>query len=144
RDIESRWSRADMQGLLGAVPDVLETAHKRVVNRAPQGLPSQRGVDSVELIDQRLSDRRVAARIRDAQVDIRGFADVPVGAQVPDRTQIAAFVGVEYITGIAAENLRGSLEEEVFGRGQNAAERQPGVVNSILATHQVLRHQGPV
>src|SRR5260370_22303580 len=65
-NVESRGSRKDMHRLLGAVPDVFETSHKCVVNRAPQGLPPQRCVASIQLIDQPLSHPRLAGPKREA------------------------------------------------------------------------------
>src|ERR1051326_7383226 len=61
RNVESLGGRIDVHGLLGTVPDVLETTHKRVVNRAAQGLPSHGGVHSIELVNQRLGNWRMAA-----------------------------------------------------------------------------------
>src|SRR5215467_9137946 len=81
-NVEARRGRKGLQRLFGTVPDVLETAHQRVVNRAPQRLPAHRGVHAIELVDQGLSDRRMAPRIGNAQIDIGGLGDVPIGAQV--------------------------------------------------------------
>ena len=53
---------------------------------------------------------------------------IAVGAQMPDRRQVAAALGAEHVLAIAAEELRGAFQEEAFRRGQDAAQREPGVV----------------
>ena len=79
------------------------------------------------------------ARIGDAQVQIGRFTNVVVSAQVLSCGDVAALASLKHVVGIAAEDLRGALEEDPFGRGNNSAERQSGVVDSVFATHQVLR-----
>ena len=57
---------------------------------------------------------------------------------------VAAVVRVEQVIGIAAENLRGAFEEESFGRRDDPAHRESGIVDAILAAHQILGHQRTV
>src|SRR5260370_5041283 len=48
-------------GLCDTAPDELASPHERMINRAAQGFPADRGIDSIELIDHVRSNRGVPA-----------------------------------------------------------------------------------
>src|SRR5258708_5558221 len=111
-----------------------------MIDRAPQRLPSQRKVRSVQLVPC-IGERAVAAREGAAEIDIGGLAEIVVEAQMTNRGKVAALVGAEQALGVAAENLGRTFEEDPLGRRQNATERQAGVVNAVFTIHQILIDQ---
>ncbi len=78
---------------------------------------------------------------RRGQIQVGGFREIAIASQVLDGRDVATPVGVELIVRIAPENLRGALQDDLLGSGEDAAERHARVVNPILPTHQVLGHQ---
>jgi hypothetical protein len=81
------------------------------------------------------------SRIGDAQIEVGGFTNIAVGAQMTDCRQVIALVGTEQIVGIAPENLSGALQEQPLWGRDDAREGQAGVVDSVLAAHQVPGHE---
>src|SRR5260370_10907702 len=67
RNIVSEGSRYGVW-LRDPAPDELAAPHERMINRAAQGFPADRGVDSIELIDHVRSDSGVPARVRCTQI----------------------------------------------------------------------------
>ena len=131
------------RGQHGPRPDQFAARHERVIDSPPQGLPPQRGVGAVKLVPG-IGPGAVAARERATQVDIGGFVEVAVEPQMPYGGDVAALVGLEDAVGVSAEDLRRAFEEDAFGGGQDAAEREAGVVDSVLAAQQILAHQRAV
>src|SRR5258706_7625039 len=115
-----------------------------MINRAAQGLPTRGGVDSIELIDRVRPYYGMAARIRYAQIEIGGFRDVPVGPQVSHSGNVVPVVSLEQTLRVAAEELRGSFEKDLLGCWNNPAQRQPGIIDSVLAADQVPGDERPI
>src|SRR5207248_3301238 len=109
-----------------------------VIDGAAQRLPPNGGIDSIELVSYVRPERRVPPRVRTTQIEIRGFGDIPIGAQMLDGRDIAAPVGMKQLVRITPENLRGAFQEDFFGTGKNPAQCESGIVNAILATDQIL------
>src|SRR5438045_8983265 len=86
----------------------------------------------------------MAARKRCAHIHVAVVSNVFEGAQVPDYAQISLVGGFEYVTGVAAKSLAGEFHKPVPGCGNNVLNRDSGIVNSILAAHQIARHQRTV
>ena len=55
-----------------------------------------------------------------------------------DNTDVLAAVGGENVAGIAAIDLRRSLEEPVLGGGKETGKRNAGIVNSVLAADEIV------
>src|SRR5450759_3042253 len=127
----------------GAGPDEFAARHEGVIDGAAQRLPTQGGIGAVELIVA-VGEGAVAARVGSAEIDVGGFREIAVGAKMADGGDISAAHGGEDVGAIAAEDLRGAFQEEALGRGKDAAEREAGVVDAVLAAHQILADQRPV
>ena len=61
---------------------------------------------------------------------------------------VALVVGLEYqlvaFAGIAAKHLPGRGKEYPFGKGNDAFDRDPGIVDAVFSAHQILRDQRPI
>src|SRR5207244_9023029 len=100
-------------------PDDFRTADKRVVNRALQRPPPERGVgaeeprgESAEIDPFHDTGRVVTVRDREAEIDIRRFREILVRAEVPDIAHVAALARLEQIVRVAAKHLSGRLEKQ--------------------------------
>src|ERR1700674_180705 len=62
----------------------------------------------------------VTASVRNTEVEVGGFAQVAVGANVADNADVLAAAGVEHVGRITAQNLSGALEKPVLRGGQKA------------------------
>src|SRR5579864_7061327 len=144
RDIEAERSRKSVSGNAQAAPDDLAAAYEGMVDGTAQGLPADGGIHAIELIDCIRAEYRMAARVGTSNIEVGGFADIPIGAQMSDARHVVAVVSLEQIEGIAAEDLRRAFQEDLAGALKNPAHCQSSVVDAILATDQVLRYQRPV
>src|ERR1019366_5446340 len=124
----------------GARPDQLAARHEGVINGAPQGFPAQRDITAEELI-LAVGEGTVAARIRCPEIDVGGFGEIAVGAQMAHGGHVAAPHGGEHVVAVAAEDLRCAFQEESLGRREDAAQREARIVDAVFAAHQVLAHQ---
>src|SRR5262245_57952225 len=86
----------------------------------------------------------MAAREREANFNIGGFANVAIGAKMPERSQIVARQPLEDVAGITAKNLGCRLKKDASGRRQQAADRESGIPNAILSVEEVLVDQRPI
>ena len=77
----------------------------------------------------------MAARVGCAEIEVRRISQILVSAQVADHAHILTAVSAENIRRIAAEDLRGALEEPVFGPLKEARQGETSIVNAILAAY---------
>src|SRR6266849_1484212 len=128
--------------LLSLAPDQFCPSHEGVINRSAQGLPAQGGVDSIKVGQKVRTGSAVAARIRGAEIEISRFCDVLISPQMDDGADVVVIVGAVQrmlrVSGVAAEDLPGQLHEYSFGSGKYALHGYAGIVNTILARHQVV------
>src|SRR5437773_580082 len=123
-----------------------------MVDGAAEGLPTERGVGGIEVgqkirgVKNRAADAGsvVAAGVGTAEIDVGRFAEVAVEAKMADNAGVLAAVGGENVTGIAAENLGGSLEKPVLGGGQEARKGDAGIVDAVFASDEIIGHQWPI
>src|SRR5690349_24205269 len=108
-----------------------------MVDGAAKRLPAESGVGAVKIGNEgvRVECRAdagaiVSAGIRASKVNVGRFAKVAVETKMADDADILAPVGGENITGVAAINLGGSLEEPVFGRGKKARKGDARIIDS--------------
>src|ERR1019366_5500167 len=151
-DVESEWlgkrsaqERRSGGGRVdrGTRPDKLTAGHEGVIDGAAQGLPVKGEVRAEELIAA-IGVGAVAARVGTADIDVGGLAQVGVSMEVADGGDVGTGGGAEDVGAVTAEDLGHAFEEDTLGSGQDAAERDAGVVDAILTAHQVLVNQGPV
>ena len=86
---------------------------------------------------------RGAAGEGSPEIDVGGLADVAEPAQAPHVCQVATLGGSEEIPRLPAVHLGRGLQEQDRIDDQ-AREREPGVVDAVLAAHQVLGHERAV
>src|ERR1700724_508875 len=96
-----RLEKVKRRQLVARTPEELRTEEEVFVNRAAQRLPAKRSVRTVEVgeKDGRIWRERkpctVPARVRDSEIEIGGFAEVAVAAQVTHHTQVLTAIGGE-------------------------------------------------
>ena len=61
-----------------------------------------------------------------------------------DNAYVLAAIGGEDIRRIAAEDLRGALEEPVLRPLQKARQGETSIVDTILTAHQIVGNKRPV
>src|SRR6266852_2262556 len=92
-----RLERVESRQLIARAPEQLRTEQKILVNGAAQRFPAQRDVRSVEIgqeIGTKIrSEIAVASRIGDAEIEVGGFAEIPVTAEVSNDAEVLAAVG---------------------------------------------------
>src|SRR5437899_7334477 len=122
-----------------------------MVDGATQRLPTESGVGTVKIGDKGVriecrayADVVVSAGIRASKVNVGRFAKVAVETKMADDADILALVGGENITGVAAINLRGSLEEPVFGGGKKTGKGDARIIDAVFAANEIVRRQRPV
>ena len=88
----------------------------------------------------------VAARIGNAEIEIGGFGDIPVGAQMLHGADVAVrCVGLEDRSPESPRNIWPVASRKIpFGAGRMRSIENSGVVDAILAADQILRHQRAV
>ena len=82
--------------------------------------------------------------IGNPQIQICGFRDISVAAQVSDYAYVAALGILEYVGRVTAKQLAGAFEKQSFGRRQNSSDGGTGVVDAILTSNQIAAHHGPI
>src|SRR5689334_6604445 len=110
----------------GARPDELAAGQERVIDRAAERLPSQRGVHSVQLV-RAIAPETVPAGVGCSQAEIGSLVEISVGAQVPDGRKVIAALGTEHALAVAAEKLRGGFQEQALRRRHDPADRESRV-----------------
>src|SRR2546427_5600185 len=104
-----------------------------MVDRAPQRLPAQRGVDAVELRQEACALIVVTARVGEAKIEICRLVKIAVAAQVADHAHVVLGGSLEQwvlgVSGIAPEKLSGRLQKNSLRRRQDALEGNAGIVN---------------
>src|ERR1700730_668931 len=87
--------------LVARAPEELRAEEEVFVDGASQGLPAKRRVRTIEVGEKGGRIWRggqpctVPSRVRDAEIEIGGFVEVPVAAQVAHHAQILTAIGVE-------------------------------------------------
>src|SRR6266403_1079638 len=138
--------------LVAGAPEQFRAEEERMVDGAAERLPTKGGVSGIEVgqeicrVKGSAADAGsvVAASVGSAEIDVGRFAEVAVEAKMADNAGILAAVGGENVTGIAAENLGGSLEEPVFRGGQETRQGDAGIVDAVLAADEIVGRQRPV
>src|SRR5262249_44914644 len=132
--------------LLAIMPDEFAAAEERVINRAAQRLPAYGRVRAVDAADEKIPRRRlqhdiarrgrlgirnrvgahrfrrrvVASGERKSQIEVGGFGDVAVSAQVSDGREVVARLLLEDDAGIAAIHLARRVDIQAADGGQYA------------------------
>src|SRR5262249_30057758 len=130
--------------LIRRAPDQLVPEENGVVDGAAQGFPAERSVGAIERGQEVGAEFIMAARVRCAEIEVHRFVQILVSAQVADNADALAAVGGEDIGRIAAEDLRGALEEPFVRPLQEARQGEAGIVYAILPAHEVVGYKGPV
>ena len=139
------------RNLVSGTPEEFVAEKEGVIDGAAKRLPAESGVGAVEIGDEIIRVEEgahagivVAAGVRNTEVEVGGFAEVAVGAQMAYDADVLAAGGLENVGGIAAENLRGTFKEPVLRSGQETRQREACVVDAILAANEIVGGQRPV
>src|SRR6266571_281100 len=112
--------------LVAGAPEQFCAEEERMVDGAAERLPTKSGIRAVEIREEKGRIERcanggivVTAGVGGAEIEVGRFAEVAVDAKVADDAGVLAAAGGENVTGVAAVNLGGSLEEPIF-RGNSS------------------------
>src|SRR5258708_11691273 len=137
--------------LIARAPEELRAEEEGMVDGAAERLPAEGRICAVQVGHEtgrieRCADARtvVAPSVRSTEIEVGGFAEVAVNAEMPDNADILAPVGGEHIAGVAAVNLGGALDEPVFRGGQEPRKGHAGIVDAVFAADEVVGREGPV
>src|SRR5437870_302761 len=119
--------------LIAMAPDQFGAREEVMVDGAAQRLPAQGGVEAVELGVKGGADVVMPESVGEAEIHVGGLAQVAVAAQVSDIADVLPPGGGKDVGGIPAVNLRCPLEKNPLRRGENARDRQAGVVDTVFA-----------
>src|SRR6266704_2863901 len=111
-------------------PDEFTTQIKRLVNGTPHRLPAVYGVDAVKMRHEITAEQIVPARVRDTEIKIGIFRQVPIAAQMSHNTHVVLVGGRKHIRGVSTESLSGKFEEPVFRCGNNVLDGDTRIVNA--------------
>src|SRR5713101_652076 len=89
--------------LVALAPEKFGAPDNGVVDGAAQGLPAERGISAVKIGEGVGAEFVVAAGVGSAEVNVGGFAEVLVGAEVADDANVLAAAGSENTVRVAAE-----------------------------------------
>src|SRR5467141_509088 len=126
-------SRDRKRELVTRAPEELGAEQEGIVDSAAQRLPAECRVSAIQISQKVRAVVVVAARVGHAEIEVGGFGQVAIGAQVADDADILAAAGLEDIRRITAQYLRTSFEEPVLRRGQKTREEEAGIVDAVLA-----------
>src|SRR5215475_2901119 len=130
--------------LITRAPDQLASEENGVVDGAAQGFPAERGVRAIERGQEVGADLIMTASVRCAEIEVRRFVQILVSAKVADNADVLAAVCGEDIGRIAAEDLRGALEEPVVRPLQEARQGEASIVDAILPAHEIVGNKRPI
>src|ERR1700736_1868795 len=130
--------------LIAAAPEKLVTPQQRIVDGAPKRLPPQRRIRSVQVRQKGGARIVVTTGVGKADINIGGFAQVLVTAEVSYHTHIFAVIGLEHLGRIATENLSRTFEEPVLRTREDAGNGNTRIVDSIFAAQQIHGRKRPV
>src|SRR6267143_396036 len=136
------------RNLVAGAPEKFVAKQEGVVDRAAQRLPTESGVGGVKIGEEtgRIESGAdagivVAAGIGHTEVEIGRFAEVAVGAEVADNTEVLAAPCLEQIVGIAAKNLSRPLKKPVFRRRQETRQGESGIINTVFTADEIVGHE---
>src|SRR5882672_1522124 len=137
--------------LVARTPEKFIAEEEGVVDGPAQWLPTESGVGAVEIREEtrRIESRAdagivVAASVGNPEIEVGGFAEVAVSAEMADNAEILAARSLEQIVGIAAKNLGCTLEKPVFRRGQETRQGEASVVDAVFAANEIIGNERPI
>src|SRR5216684_3508420 len=137
--------------LVARAPEQLGTEQEGFVDSAAERLPAERRVSAIQIGEKsrRIEGRAdasivVTAGIGDAEIEVGGFGQIAIGAEVADDADVFAAAGLEHVRGITAQYFGAAFEEPVLRRRQEAREEEAGVVDAVLAADQIIGDERPV
>src|SRR5260370_9728574 len=133
RMLRLKKSRDRKRELVTRAPEELGAEQEGIVDSAAQRLPAECRVSAIQISQKVRAVVVVAARVGHAEIEVGGFGQVAIGAQVADDADILATAGLEDIRRITAQYLCTSFEEPVLTRGQKPREEEAGIVDAGLA-----------
>src|SRR5712691_167472 len=130
--------------LVARAPEQLGTEQEGIVDGAAERPPADGRVSAIQIGQEIRAEVVVAACVGDAEIEVGGFREIPVGAEVADDADVLAAAGLENIRGITAQYFAAAFEEPVLRRRQEAREEEAGVVDAVLAADQIIGDERPV
>src|SRR6266851_7549110 len=140
--LETSWyGRSE---LVARAPEQLGTEQEGIVDGAAERPPADGRVSAIQIGQEIRAEVVVAACVGDAEIEVGGFREIPIGAEVADDADVLAAAGLEHIRGITAQYFGAAFEEPVLWRGQKAREEEAGVVDAVLPADQIIGDERPV
>src|SRR6266446_2581733 len=137
--------------LVTRAPEQLGTEQEGFVDSAAERLPAERRVSAIQIGEKsrRIEGRAdasivVTAGIGDAEIEVGGFGQIAIGAEVADDADVLPAAGLEHVRGITAQYFGAAFEEPVLRRRQEAREEEAGVVDAVLPADQIIGDERPV
>src|SRR6202165_2279890 len=96
-------SRARSRELVTRAPEQFGAEQEGIVDSAAQRLPAECRVSAIQIGQEVRAEVVVAARVGHAEIEVGGFGQVAIGAQVADDADILAAAGLEDIRRITAQ-----------------------------------------
>src|SRR6267143_1307511 len=90
-------SRDRSRELVTRAPEQLGAEQEGIVDSAAQRLPAECRVSAIQIGQEVRAEIVVAARVGEAEIQVGGFAQVAISAQVADDADILAAAGLEHI-----------------------------------------------
>src|SRR6266446_330379 len=139
------------RNLIAGAPEKFIAEEEGVIDGAAQWFPTECGVGAIEIGEEtgRIESGAdagivVAASVGNAEIEIGGFAEIAVSAEMANNAEVLAARSLEQIVGIAAKNLGRPLEKPVFRRGQETREGEAGVVDAVFAADEIISNERPI
>src|SRR5437867_6719883 len=139
------------RNLVARAPEKFIAEQEGVINGATQGFPTECGVDAIEIGEKSRWIENgadagivVAASVGNAEIEIGGFAEAAVSAEMANNAEVLPARSLEQIVGIAAKNLGCPLEKPVFRRGQETRQGEASVIDTVLAADEIIGNKRPI
>src|SRR6266436_698078 len=139
------------RNLIARAPEKFIAEEEGVVDGAAQGLPAESGIGAVEIGEETGSIENgadagivVAAGVGNPEIEIGGFAEIAVSAEMANNAEVLAARSLEQIVGIAAKNLGRPLEKPVFRRGQETRQGEASIVDAVFTADEIIGDERPI
>src|SRR6267378_1448616 len=146
-----RLEKAGGRNLVARAPEKFVAEEEGVINGAAQGFPTESGIGAVEIGEEtgRIENGIdagivVTACVGNAEIEIGGFAEVAISAEMADNAHVLATHRVEQIVGITAEHLSRPFEKPGLGGRKKMRQRETGIVDAVFTPDEIVGHQRPV
>src|SRR6266436_2485073 len=139
------------RNLVARAPEEFIAEQEGVINGATQGFPTECGIGAIEIGEEtgRIESAAdagtvMAAGIGHTEIEIGGFAEIAVSAEMANNAEVLAARSLEQIVGIATKNLGRPLEKPVFRRGQETRQGEASIVDAVFTADEIIGDERPI